>query len=207
MIRRALLALIVAWPLTAMAETVYVIDRLVVGLRSDITESATIVKSVESGAVLEVLERDDTRVRVRDPQGIEGWIDARYVSTQPPSRAQIAELQAENKRLRAAAGSPVKTDAGPKLAQLETELGQATTKLAQVQAELEQTRTALAEARRAPPEQRPAATATGAAPASRGGVLVWAVVGFAMLGIGFIAGMVWVRESIRRRMGGMYLRI
>lgn len=203
MIRRALLALAVAWPLTAMAETVYVIDRLVVGLRSDVTESATIVKSVESGVVLEVLERDENRMRVRDPQGIEGWIDARYVSTQPPSRAQLAELQAEIKRLRAAPGSAVKTDAGPKLAQLEAELGQATTKLAQTQTELEQTRAALAEARRVPPEQRPAA----AAPASRGGVLIWLAIGFAMLGIGFIAGMVWVRESIRRRMGGMYLRI
>lgn len=206
MIRRALFAVTVALPLTAMAETVYVIDRLVVGLRSDITESATIVKSVESGAVLEVLERDDTRMRVRDPQGVEGWIDARYVSTQPPSRTQIAELQAEIKRLRAAAGSAVKPDSGPRLAQLESELGQATTKLAQAQADLEQTRAALAEARRAPAEQRPAAVPTAAA-VNRGGVLVWVVVGFAMLGIGFIAGMVWVRESIRRRMGGMYLRI
>jgi len=205
LIRRALFALAVALPLTAMAETVYVIDRLVVGLRSDITESATIVKSVESGAVLEVLERDENRMRVRDPQGVEGWIDARYVSTQPPSRAQIAELQAEIKRLRAAAGSAVKPDTGPKLAQLETELGQATTKLAQAQAELEQTRAALAEARRAPPEQRLAGGA--AAPASRGWVLVWVAIGFAMLGIGFIAGTIWVRESIRRRMGGMYLRI
>lgn len=205
MIRCALFALAVALPLTARAETVYVIDRLVVGLRSDITESATIVKSVESGAVLEVLERDENRMRVRDPQGVEGWIDARYVSTQPPSRTQIAELQAEIKRLRAAAGAAVKTDAGPKLAQLETELGQATTKLAQAQAELEQTRAALAEARRAPAEQRLAGGA--AAPVSRSWVVVWVVIGFAMLGIGFIAGMIWVRESIRRRMGGMYLRI
>lgn len=191
------------WPLTSAAETLYVIDRLVIGLRSDLTESATVVKSVETGTALEVLERHDDRVRVRDPQGAEGWIDARYLGAQPPTRAQIAELQAEIKRLRAEAARPVaKADTGPKLAKLEAELTQATGKLAQAEGELNHARTALAEALRVPKEQRPAE-----APASGGSTALWLAVGFAMLGIGFLAGMIWVRESIRRRMGGMYLRM
>ena len=202
MIRRALWLGLMLWPLTSAAETLYVIDRLIIGLRSDLTESATVVKSVETGTALEVLERHDDRARVRDPQGAEGWIDARYLGAQPPTRAQIAELQAEIKRLRAEAARPAKPDAGPKLAQLETELAQANAKLAQSEVELEQARTALAEVRRAPKQQRPAEV-----PAAGGSTALWLAIGFAMLGIGFLAGIVWVRESIRRRMGGMYLRM
>lgn len=203
MIRRVLCLGLVMWPLAAAAETLYVIDRLIIGLRSDLTESATVVKSVETGTALEVLERHDDRARVRDPQGAEGWIDARYLGAQPPTRDQVAELQAEIKRLRVEAARPAaKPDAGPKLAQLETELAQVNAKLAQSEVELEQARATLAEARRAPKQQRPAE-----APAAGGSTVLWLAIGFAMLGIGFLAGIVWVRESIRRRMGGMYLRM
>lgn len=203
MIRRALLAALAAWPMASSAETLYVSDRLVIGLRSDITDSATIVKSVETGTALEVLERHGTRVRVRGADGVEGWVEERYLSAQAPVRARVAELEGEITRLRAeAARAAAKVDAGPKLAQLEAELGQATKKLAQAQAELEQTRAVLAEARRTPIERRPAEASV-----SHGSLFAWFAAGFAMLGIGFIAGMVWVRESIRRRMGGMYLRI
>ena len=43
--------------------------------------------------------------------------------------------------------------------------------------------------------------------AESGFSFVWLGVAFAMLVAGFVAGVVWVKESIRRRMGGMYLRI
>lgn len=35
----------------------------------------------------------------------------------------------------------------------------------------------------------------------------WLALSFAMLIIGFIAGVVWLRERNRRKLGGMYLRI
>jgi len=103
LIRRALLAVLAAWPMASSAETLYVSDRLVIGLRSDITDSATIVRSVETGTALEVLERHGTRARVRGADGIEGWVEERYLSAQPPIRARAAELEGEIKRLRAAA--------------------------------------------------------------------------------------------------------
>jgi len=46
-----------------------------------------------------------------------------------------------------------------------------------------------------------------AANAGSGFSLAWLIVSFAMLIIGFVAGVIWVRESIRKRMGGMYLRV
>ncbi len=200
------MAALAVWPLASAAETLYVSDRLVIGLRSDITETATVVKSVESGTAVEVLERHGTRARVRGPDGAEGWVEERYLSAQPPSRIRAVELEGEIKRLRtAAARAQVQGDAGSaKLAQLETDLAQANAKLSQAETDLNQARLALAAAQRAPAVQP--SPAKPDAKADRPTVL-WLVIGFAMLGVGFIAGMVWVRESIRRRMGGMYLRI
>ena len=203
MIRRALLAALAAWPMASSAETLYVSDRLVIGLRSDITDSATIVKSVETGTALEVLERHGTRARVRGADGVEGWVEERYLSAQPPIRARVAELEGEIKRLRAAAARvPAKDDAAAKLAQLETALAATHAELTQAKSDAGQARQALAAAQRDAAARPPAAAPEpGLSPA------LWLLIGFAMLGVGFIAGMIWVRESIRRRMGGMYLRI
>lgn len=206
MIRRALLAALAVWPLASAAETLYVSDRLVIGLRSDITETATVVKSVESGAALEVLERHGNRARVRGADGIEGWVEERYLSPQPPNRTRVAELEGEVKRLRtAAARAQVQDDVGSaKLTKLEAELAEANAKLLQAGAELNQARLALADAQRTPAIQ---AASARPEPTPERPIVLWLVIGFAMLGVGFVAGMVWVRESIRRRMGGMYLRI
>ncbi len=203
MIRRALLAALAAWPMASSAETLYVSDRLVIGLRSDITDNATIVRSVETGTVLEVLERHGTRARVRSADGVEGWVEERYLSAQPPIRARVAELEGEIKRLRAAAArAPAKDDTAAKLAQLETALAATHAELTQAKSDAGQARQALAAAQRDAAARPPApAPEPGLSPA------LWLLIGFAMLGVGFIAGMIWVRESIRRRMGGMYLRI
>jgi uncharacterized protein YgiM (DUF1202 family) len=203
LIRRALLAALAAWPMASSAETLYVSDRLVIGLRSDITDNATIVRSVETGTVLEVLERHGTRARVRSADGVEGWVEERYLSAQPPIRARVAELEGEIKRLRAAAArAPAKDDTAAKLAQLETALAATHAELTQAKSDAGQARQALAAAQRDAAARPPApAPEPGLSPA------LWLLIGFAMLGVGFIAGMIWVRESIRRRMGGMYLRI
>ncbi len=167
------LALWLAVPLAAFAETVYVVDRLQVGLRA--TRDGAVVKTVESGAAFEVLERDERFARVRDKQGTEGWLELRYLSAEPPARLQLAKLQDDLNKARA---QIAETQAQPKNA------GNA--------------------AANAPPT--PAATPTESDAGYELDYL-WLGIAFAMLIAGFIAGIVWHRESIRRRMGGMYLRI
>ena len=159
-----MLALWLIAPLAA-AETVYVSDRLQAGLRA--ARDGNVVKPIESGAMLEVLERDERFVRVRDKQGSEGWLELRYVSADPPARAQLAKLQ--------------------------DELNKARSQLAEAQ--LQET---LARVRRPSPAKPDAEYELD---------YLWLGIAFAMLIAGFIAGIVWHRESIRRRMGGMYLRI
>lgn len=155
-------------PLAATAETLYVVDRLQVGLRA--ARDGNVVKPVETGAVLEVLERDERFARVRDKQGAEGWLELRYLSAEPPARLQLVKLQ--------------------------DELNKARSQLAEAQAQLKNAGAS-----------KPSVTASTTSEAEYELDYLWLGIAFAMLIAGFIAGIVWHRESIRRRMGGMYLRI
>lgn len=165
----------------AHAETVYVIDKLQVGLRA--ARDGAVVKPVETGAALEVLERDGRFVRVRDRQGSEGWLETRYVSTEAPARLQLARLQEELSKARA------------QLAEAQTQV-----KAAPDVADAGKTDPAASVVRGASPP-------ANETPDEFRLDYLWLLVAFAMLLIGFVAGIVWHRESIRRRMGGMYLRI
>lgn len=163
-----MLALWLMAPLAAAAETLYVIDRLQVGLRAE--RDGNVVKSLETGAMLEVLERNERFARVRDKQGAEGWLELRYLGAEPPARLQLVKLQ--------------------------DDLNKARAQLAEAQAQL-----------RNSGASAPSVPAAATSEAEYELDYLWLAIAFAMLMAGFIAGIVWHRESIRRRMGGMYLRI
>ncbi len=165
--RSWILAGLLLAPFAASAETVYIIDKLQVGLRAQRDTVSPVVKPLETGAPLDVLQRDDRFVRVRDKAGIEGWIEARYVSPELPARAQLAKLQEE----------------------------------------LNKTRAQLAEAQAKPNKAAPAPVVVADAETEYELDYIWFFVALGMLVAGFVAGILWHRESIRRRMGGMYLRI
>lgn len=154
-------------PLAAAADTVYVIDKLQIGMRAERDNVSAVVKSLETGAALEVLSRDERFVRVRDKAGTEGWVEARYVSPELPARAQLAKLQEELNKTRA--------------------------QLAEAQAKSNNT------------ASKPAVAVDAETDYELD--YVWLLVALGALVVGFIAGILWHRESIRRRMGGMYLRI
>lgn len=185
---------------SAMAETAYVSDRLSAPLRWAQGEAAPIVKQLESGTPVDVLERASGFVRVKDKQGTEGWLDARQLSADAPARAQLARANDEIKQLRS------------QLANADAELKKARAVLAEESAKIK-----TLEARAA--AHVPAATASapttsvavpsgGSASSSPGGgAWAWLLGGFAMLGVGFVAGILWLRESIKRRSGGMYIKV
>ncbi len=189
----------------ARAETLYVAERMLVALRAEASDTGPTVKTVETGAPLDVLERQDRFVHVRDKQGTDGWIEARYLTTDPPARMQLAMLQQELARSRAQA-----TDA-------QAQLKKAQAAVAEQSARITELEKNAAEKAAAPPPVAPAPTpapVVAAKPEIRTAVepvfqfsFVWLAVSFAMLGIGFAGGIFWLRESIRRRSGGMYLRV
>lgn len=75
------------------AETVYISDRLVVGLYEGKTGDTKLLKGLPTGTPLQVLERDNKLARVKTPDGMEGWIDASYAMTDKPSQLVVLELE------------------------------------------------------------------------------------------------------------------
>jgi SH3 domain protein len=196
----ALLLLAVALP--AFAETAYVTERLPVVLRAGFADGSPVVKVIEGGATLEVLERIDRFAQVRDAQGTEGWIEARFLVNNPPARAQLDRTQAELTKARADLAG-----AQQRIAQLEAKVAQESARGVELAQSAQQAKAAASLA-----EQQAAQAVTQAAevpaPADDGDFSWgWLVLAFAMLWIGFGAGVVWLRERHRKRLGGMYLRI
>ncbi len=172
------------------AESMYVTDRLSVPLHAAFADGSPVVKNIDSGATLEVLERADKYARVRDVQGAEGWIEARLLSNAPPPRPQLERAQVETVRLQKEL-----TETQARVKQLEATLKQESARGAELAKTVEQTK--------AEPAPVPESPATDNYDFSWG----WLVLAFAMLWIGFGAGVVWLRERHRKKLGGMYLRI
>ena len=185
--KRTIGLLLLAATFPVYAETAYVTERAPVSLRSALAEGSPVVKTVDGGATLEVLERADRYARVRDTQGAEGWIEARLLVATAPARVQLERVQADLTKARA------------ELTAAQTHIGQLEAKLAQAPA-------------RAESDAPKAATVTPTpmtAPSVEDDDFPWGwlVLAFAMLWIGFGAGIVWLRERHRKKLGGMYLRV
>jgi SH3 domain protein len=172
----------------------YVTERLSTPLRTAFAEGSPVVKTIEGGAQLEVLERADRYARVRDAQGAEGWIEARLLVNAPPARPQLDRTQAELTKVRTEL-----TAAQARIGELQAKLSQETARGAELAQTVEQAKTEAAET----PPSRPDPALAGDDDFSWG----WLVLAIAMLWVGFGAGVVWLRERNRKRLGGMYLRI
>jgi hypothetical protein len=184
----------------AQAETVYVAERIRIGLRAEVVETSAVVKTVETGTPLEVIERFDKLARVRDPQGTEGWIETRYLTPDPPARLQLTRLQEDLAKSRTQAA-----EAQAQLKKAQSTLAEQAEKIKELEknaADRPAPAAVAPVAIKAPPPVTPAAANTGF-----GFSYLWLGISFAMLGIGFAAGVRWLRESIRKRSGGMYLRV
>lgn len=82
------------------AETGFIIDKVEVGLHQDKTADSPILKLLTTGTRLEILARDGKQARVRDPEGVVGWIDARYLTGDKSTRQLLTEAEAEIARLK-----------------------------------------------------------------------------------------------------------
>lgn len=188
---------------TAHAETLYVVEQLVVNVNSAPDASGERIATVKSGEGVELLERQGEQVHVRLAGGRAGWIRAGYLSPAAPLRTQLAQRDAEVARLQeevkrlaaqpAVARTPAAGAAAPTAAAPTTTSSPAV-----------------------PP---PAVPPTGAAedPGNSSGMLFggspaehplrawpWAL-GGALLGlaIGFALGVVLLDRHIRRKYGGL----
>ncbi|MEQ8230381.1 MAG: hypothetical protein RKL32_01600 [Gammaproteobacteria bacterium] len=116
-----------AWLAPATAESVYVIDKLLVGIHAEKDLDSAIVEVLPTGTVLDVLERDGELARVSGPEGAEGWVDSAYLTAEKPAVLRLAELAEENAALEArlaaiSAGGDEAAAASPTTGELAAEL-------------------------------------------------------------------------------------
>ena len=185
----------------AAAETVYVMDKAQAGLRTLPNKETLPLKTVSSGAALEVLERGSNFIRVRDADGAEGWVEANLLSAELPAAGQgegqkalIASLNGQLAKARASLAQETARNAD-----LTQKLAEKTAQVEKYAAENTQRATAVL-----PTDAAPAATNEQNDDIWSVG---WVVFSFAMLILGFFAGVIWLRETNRKKLGGMYLRI
>ena len=116
-------------PILVEAQTTqYVSDHLVITMRSGQGSQYQILKTLPSGTRLEILETSDTGyTKVRNAEGVEGWVLSRYLSPEPIAKEKLAAAQGRLQRLK----------------EKNNELKQALTDLQKSHRELETERTAL----------------------------------------------------------------
>ena len=79
----------------SVAQTLYVTDELVITVRTGPSTQNSIIRNLNSGDAVTVLEETDdgTYVRVRTDTGEEGWALRRYLITSPIARSQLATAE------------------------------------------------------------------------------------------------------------------
>jgi hypothetical protein len=99
---RPLLCLL-AWTFAAPAihaESLYVIEQLVVSVSSAPGGTGERIASIHSGDRVDVLERQSDEVHVRLANGTEGWVKASYLSSDQPLQRRLSERTSELERLK-----------------------------------------------------------------------------------------------------------
>jgi hypothetical protein len=86
---------------TVHAETVYVVEQLVVSIARLPGGEGDRVATVKSGDSLDVLERQNDEAHVKLSNGSEGWIKTSYLSSEQPLQRRLSDRTAEAEKLRA----------------------------------------------------------------------------------------------------------
>jgi uncharacterized protein YgiM (DUF1202 family) len=83
---------------TSYAESLYVTDRILLGVHQQASEDSPILQSVPSGSAVQLLEKQDDFSRVRLIDGVEGWISSQYLMKELPATAQYDKLVNEQQK-------------------------------------------------------------------------------------------------------------
>lgn len=86
-------------------ETMYVSDNLKLTLRTGPSTENKILAVIESGQMLETVEYGKEWSRVQLPNGKEGWVLSRYLTSNETNNIKLERLQAKHKNLMAQAAA------------------------------------------------------------------------------------------------------
>lgn len=85
------------------AETMYISDNLRITLRSGPSTENKILAVLESGQIVEVLQKGEEWTQVKLADGKEGWALSRYLTPEPTHRLMLERLEGKHKNLMAQA--------------------------------------------------------------------------------------------------------
>ena len=181
----------------ARAETLYVVEQLVVNVNSAPDASGERIATVKSGERMEVIEHVRDEVHVQLPNGKDGWIRASYLSADEPLKPRLAASTAEVARLKEELSRVQAQLAGPHTAPAPVSAPAPASVPAAPPAA-----PAAAPAEEARSSERPLFAPDTEAPPPR--VWPWAI-GSALLGlaVGFGLGALVLDRHIRRKYGGL----
>jgi SH3 domain protein len=122
------------------AETAWVSDQFEITLRTGPSTSNAIQLMLNSGAALEVLERDAETgySKVRTQGGTEGWVLTRYLMNEPSAREQLTALSAQ-----VSSATERGSSLGSQLSAIRGEYQEATNRIRTLEREKEQLQTEL----------------------------------------------------------------
>lgn len=188
-----LLLLLLPWQANAAAidaDVVYVTDELRLGLYRGEETTGRSIKTLISGARLEILERALMSIRVRTEEGDEGWVKTAFIVSTEPARRRVADLETQL------------AQTSDLLISRDSELESARTDVARLNAELNEARSGITDL---PMLKQENASLTEAL--NEGGVrvpLVWlAIAAVISLLAGALLGYLWLDRRVRRQFGGV----
>jgi hypothetical protein len=203
------------------AETLYVIEQLVVNVNSAPDATGERIANIKSGDAVEVLDRQGDQIQVHLANGTEGWVRKAYLSAEEPARMRLGERTAEVEKLKqdvtrlegelAAAKTPAhgkpggaqtNTAAGPAPSAAATKAPAATTPATPPAPTAPPTTGAESGAPEQPAHEPPYFMTPPDSPARP--VWHWALGSFVVaLGLGFALGWQMLDRRIRRKYGGL----
>jgi hypothetical protein len=212
------------------AETLYVIEQLVVNVNSAPDATGERVANIKSGDAVEVLDRQGDQIQVHLANGTEGWVRKSYLSAEEPARMRLGERTAEVEKLKQdvtrlegeLAAAKTASHGKPGGAQTNT----AAAGSAPAMSSAGQTKSPAAMTPATPPAAAPTPTAAAAPTTAESGaaeqpaheppyfmtppdsparpVWHWALGSFVVaLGLGFALGWQMLDRRIRRKYGGL----
>ncbi len=99
--RILLIAMLFLFAANVVAETRYVDDLLKITMRSGQGTTHKILRSLESGTQLEILEDAGQYTLVRTKDGLEGWVLSQYLTKTPIARDRLVRAEKRLSRLQA----------------------------------------------------------------------------------------------------------
>lgn len=87
--------LLLAWIAGAMAEPLFVSDKLIVTVYAEANQDSDKVAVLESGDAIEGVEKGEGFTRVRLADGRNGWLKSSYLTAQAPAIVRLKQLEKE----------------------------------------------------------------------------------------------------------------